>query len=295
VCKLAARVTTDLINVQPVSERAGVGVVRHVEERRREVVSVETAAAYEAATNDGRRRLYRSTTASLGAGFAGGAVLAAGVLAHLAVTGAAAPALGVASPSLLGAAAFGVIVALGLVGRAELLIENVSSAVAILATSPRDGWRRVTVHAARLAVLNVAGAAVVVVLIGGELPQARDAGWASIVSDPGAGTAAAAASRGVLAGVLLGLYSYLAYSVGSLGGRLAVGAMVGFLLTVGPFDYAILAAVLLMLEGAGGPSLAVGHPLLMPPLLLVSNLVGALVFVAVVHAPHLRRVRRLEQ
>jgi formate/nitrite transporter FocA (FNT family) len=209
-----------------------------------------------------------------------GAGISVGVVLHAVVLSVLSSSTGTGPATVLGAVAFSAAIACVVVGRLELLGENVLGAAALQSNITRQIGVLIPL-ALITAAANLAGGALAtaVLAVEGALPPGASAVLAETGTLPLELPAAATIVRAILAGILVALLSYLLAAVEEATARLAIAGMAGFLLVIGPFDHAVV-SVLQILFGAWTdgdvPYLQLAVHLM---LTLGGNIAGALAFV----------------
>jgi formate/nitrite transporter FocA (FNT family) len=252
-------------------------------------MSVERDHILERARTDGLRRLSRPRPLYLAAAVAAGGSLTLAMLAEASVVAAVAGAAGPGMGALLGALVFAAALPLVVGGRLELFGENVYGPATAMAgsTRTRTRWRQLTRLSLAALAMNILGASALVFAFGVEsaLPP-EVAGVLAATGERVAQTPwAAVLVRGLLAGILLALLSYLCSALEVVKARLVIAYMIGFLLAIGPFDYVVVSAPRLLFtsltEGDVRYFMLTGHSLLSA----TGNAAGALLFFALTRNP----------
>lgn len=235
---------------------------------------------FDRARTDGVRRLSAPPLVQLVSSMVAGLVLASGILVEAVVATAVSDAAARGVGSLAGAMSFAVAVVVIVAGRFELFAENVYGP----ATAAAEGTSAASAQVLRLLlaalVMNVLGAAALTaaLAVDGALPTAVSV----TLTQSGLAVAqtpwAAVLVRGLLAGILLALLSYLAAAVDVARARLLIAYMIGFLLAIGPFDYVVVSAARLLftywVEGDVQYGALSGHLVLS----FIGNTAGAVLF-----------------
>jgi formate/nitrite transporter FocA (FNT family) len=241
----------------------------------------------ERARADGLRRLSLPRPLHLAAALAAGAVIALAILAEATfvtlVAGAAGPGVGALAGALIFALGVTVVVA----GRLELFAENIYGAAT--ATAGQGADRRVQLLRLSLAALamNLLGASALAAAfaVEGALPVELAAVLARTGEDVAQTPWAAVLVRGLLAGILLALLSYLCAAVDVVKARLVIAYMIGFLLAIGPFDYVVVSGPRLLFTSLTEGDLRYFTLARHSFLSASSNAAGALLFFAMTRKP----------
>jgi formate/nitrite transporter FocA (FNT family) len=250
-------------------------------------MSVERDDIFERARVDGLRRLSRPRPVHLVAAVAAGGVLALAFLGEAIVVAGVADVAGPGIAALLGALVFAAALPLVVGGRFELFGENVYGPATAMAGRTRTRWRQLTRLSLAALAMNILGALALVFAfaVEGALPP-EVAGALAATGERVAQTPwPAVLVRGLLAGILLALLSYLCAALEVVKARLVIAYMVGFLLAVGPFDYVVVSGPRLLFtsltEGDVRYLVLAGHSLLSA----TGNAAGALLFFALTRNP----------
>jgi formate/nitrite transporter FocA (FNT family) len=246
---------------------------------------------YDRAEKEGARRLSMSLLEMTSTGFIAGVTIVFGVVALGLAESLVAPALGEGPGRLAGALAFAIGVVFLVVGRSELFTENFFDPVAqAIDERSRRTWLRLLRLWGVVLVLNFVGGAVMALVftVEGTLPTGAHDTLARVAEDIAGKEALATFTRGVAAGTLLTLLSYLLHAVDSVGSRIAVAYAVGFVLALGPFDHVVVSGLHLLfgvwLGGAVDYS-DVGTNVLVSG---AGNLVGGLLLMTLTHTAQVK-------
>ncbi|ELZ16425.1 formate/nitrite transporter [Haloterrigena salina JCM 13891] len=256
-------------------------------------VAPDPREIFERATEEGERRLDQSWLELVSTSFIAGFTIVFGIVALGVVDALVEPQFG-AVAHIAGALAFGVGVVFLVVGRTELFNENFFDPTAKAAD--QDGsW--LLVPLGRLwtvtFVFNLAGGFLfaLVFAVDGVLPEgtAHVLGRTAeeIVHRP---TAAIFASA-IVGGALVSLLSYLLEAVNTVGSRITLAYVVGFLLALGPFDHVIVTAIHVFFGMLFDP--VIGYWILLETITVATagNLVGGLGLVTFTHIVQIRGAR----
>ena len=211
---------------------------------------------YSRSKAEGRRRLGMPTLEMISNGFIAGITIVFGVVALGIVEADIEPAFGPGPAALAGALAFGTGLIFVVVGRTELFSENFLDPVAATLADPRaDRWLALGKLWALVLVFNLLGGVVMaaVFVVPGALPEGAPEALARAGEDLAGKSGWATFARGIAAGTLIALLSFLLNAVNSMGSRAALAYTVGVFLALGPFDHVVVSALhLLMGQWFGG-------------------------------------------
>ena len=241
---------------------------------------------YQAAGQEGRRRLYMPPLEQIATGFIAGMTIVFGITALGVTQALAEPELGPGPAKLLGALAFAVGLVFLVVGRSELFTENFFDPVAAaLADGTASAWLRLLRLWCFILMLNLVGGAVLVAVMSveGALPAGAPEALTRVAEEVVGKTDAATLARAVVAGALLTHLSYMLHAVSSVRGRISVAFMAGFLVAVGPFDHVVVNALHLMFGMWLGEGIALGELAANIGLTTIGNLLGGVVLMTLTH------------
>lgn len=242
---------------------------------------------YVRAKEEGHRRLSMPSLMQASTGFIAGVTIVFGIVALGMVTELVRPEFGEGLAALAGALAFGIGLVFLVVGRSELFTENFFDPVAAAAAA--DDKRSSLVALGRLwgivFVLNLVGGAVMaaVFAVPGALPDGAHEALARVAEEIAGKSLFATFVRGVAAGTLLTLLSYLLHAVDSVGSRMVLAYLVGFFLALGPFDHVIVSALHLLLGMWVGAAIGYDDVLVNIALATPGNLAGGLLLMTLTH------------
>lgn len=246
---------------------------------------------YERAEEEGRRRLGMSALEQLSTAFIAGVTIVFGITALGVVEGLAEPEIPSGPARIMGALAFGLGLVFLVVGRSELFTENFFGPVA---TAIDEGFRASYGRLLRLwsftLVLNVVGGAVLVgvMTVDGALPPEAHDQLDRLAEEIAAKSWQATLARAVLAGALLTLLSYLLHAVDSVGARIAVAYMAGFLVALGPFDHVVVSVLHLLFGMWLEAPIGWGDVAENAGLATAGNLLGGLLLITLTHTAQVR-------
>ncbi|MDX2375512.1 formate/nitrite transporter family protein [Microbacterium sp. LRZ72] len=201
---------------------------------------------YERATSEGERRLGMPPLEKMSSGFIAGITIVFGVVALGMAEADVAPAFGGGPAALAGALAFGTGLVFVVVGRTELFSENFFDPVASAISARRARrWLALLQLWVLVLIFNLLGGAVMaaVFIVPGALPEGAPEALVSVAEDVAAKSGWATLARGVAAGTLITLLSYLLNATRTVGTRAMLAYIVGVFLALGPFDHVVVSAL----------------------------------------------------
>ncbi|MFC6940529.1 formate/nitrite transporter family protein [Salinirubellus sp. GCM10025818] len=202
------------------------------------------AEVYDRAVEEGERRLGQSTVELIATGFIAGFTVTFGIAA-LGITEASIEPQWGHVAHVAGALALGTSIVFLVVGRAELFNENFFDPVAKAVDS--DSWmlRPLLRLWTYTFVFNLLGGGfmAVVLSVDGALPPGSGEILRRLAEEVVARNALAEFSDAISGGVLVTLLSFLLGTTDSIGSRMALAYVVGFLLALGPFDHVVVTAL----------------------------------------------------
>jgi formate-nitrite transporter family protein len=239
---------------------------------------------YERTREEGRRRLSRPLTELGATAFVGGFDVAFG-LAAFALATAAVPGDGTAR--LAGAAAFGIGFVFVVVGRSELFTENFLVPIAGLDRSSRRAWLKLGELWVVSLVLNLVGGILLALLLTSHdvLPEGTgtplvDVAETLVGLEPVTGFLSA-----IVAGALMTLMTWFVEgSAASMGVRIVMAWLVGFVIALGAFNHAIVSTIELFFGLRYGADVAYGEIVENLGVAVAGNLLGGLAFVTFARA-----------
>lgn len=205
-------------------------------------VSPNPSKIFHRAVEEGERRLDQSLLELVSTGFIAGFTVVFGIAA-LGITHALVePHLGEAA-KIAGALAFAPGLVFLIVGRSELFSENFFDPAATVFERREAGvlYRLLRLWGITF-VLNLVGGALfsLVISVDGVLPKGVGSALGEIAEGLAARGPWAGFMSAVVGGALVALLSFLLQAVDSVGSRIIVAYIVGFLLALGPFDHVIV-------------------------------------------------------
>jgi formate/nitrite transporter FocA (FNT family) len=247
-------------------------------------VAPDPAEIFDRAAEEGERRLDQSLLELLATSFIAGFTVVFGIVA-LAIVHAAVPPETGRLDAVAGALAFGPGVVFLVVGRAELFNENFFDPIA--AAIERDAFpvggllRLWTVTFA----LNLLGGGLLVVVfwVDGALPPGTEGALRSfahhVVARPALGNFASA----VVGGALVALLSHMLSAVETVGSRISLAYVVGFLLALGPFEHVVVTMLHVFFGVLFGADIGVGEFGAVTGIITAGNVVGGIGLVTLTH------------
>ncbi|TDC84236.1 formate/nitrite transporter family protein [Micromonospora sp. KC606] len=246
---------------------------------------------YDSARVEGERRLSMSALEQASTGFIAGVTIVFGIVALGMTRELVAPTYASGVGQLVGAVAFGIGLVFVVIGRTELFTENFFDPVAAALARRRLAavWQLARLWILVL-LLNLVGGAVMAAVfsVEGTLPSGAHHTLALVAEEIAAREGFATVTRGIAAGTLLTLLSYLLHAVGSAGSRIALAWLVGFFLALGPFDHVVVSGLHLLFGvwlGAHVSYVDLGLNLLLAG---TGNLLGGLLLMTLTHAVQVR-------
>ncbi|PZG01767.1 formate/nitrite transporter family protein [Micromonospora deserti] len=242
---------------------------------------------YASARSEGERRLSASALEQASTGFIAGVTIVFGIVALGMTRELVAADYSAGVGELVGALAFGIGLVFVVVGRTELFTENFFDPVAAAVA------RRRLTAAGQLArlwalvlVLNLVGGAVMaaVFTVRETLPSGAHHTLALVAEEIAAKDGLATVTRGIAAGTLLTLLSYLLHAVDTAGSRAALAYVAGFFLALGPFDHVVVSGLHLLFGVWLGADVGYADLGLNVLLAGAGNLVGGLLLMTLTHA-----------
>ena len=249
---------------------------------------------YDAAEDEGERRLRMRPLEQLSTAFIAGVTIVFGITALGVVEALMEPAVGAGPAKVLGALAFAIGLVFLVVGRSELFTENFFDPVAAaLDSRVPSSWGRLGRLWVLTLLLNLVGGAVLVAVltIEGALPEGAPRALRKIAEEIVAKGELATFARAILAGALLTLLSYMLHAVTSVRGRISVAYMAGFLVALGPFDHVVVSALHLFFGVWLGGAVGYSDIVMNLAVSTAGNLVGGLLLITLTHSAQVMGAR----
>lgn len=248
-------------------------------------VAPTPAEIFERACDEGRRRINQSFLELTATGFIAGFTIVFGIAATAIVSSALLPeGRGVAK--LAGAAAFAFGVVLLIAQRAELFSENFFDPLAAMFEDRAWGLASGVARLWLLTLLlNALGGGLFawLVTIDGVLPPGARESLAQIAGEIADRDHMAVFVSAVIGGALVVSLSYALLGTDSVGVRIVVAWIVGFLLAAGPFDHAVVTGLHLVAGAFAGAPTGATRILQVVGIGVLGNLVGGVGLVTMSH------------
>lgn len=245
---------------------------------------------FERAANEGHRRLDQPLLELASTSFIAGFTIVFGIVALGLAHGAVAPDGGPIG-KLVGALAFGLGVVFLIVGRAELFTENFFDPLASVAVRRRAGLARTVLRLWIVTfVLNLVGGGLfaLVFAVEGVLPKGTASALSHVASEMAARGPWAAFMSAIVGGALVALLSFTLKGADSVGSRITVAYLVGFLLALGPFDHVIVTTLHIFIGILLGAPVGFGAVAEIMGLATAGNLVGGIGIVTLSHVAQVK-------
>jgi formate/nitrite transporter FocA (FNT family) len=236
---------------------------------------------YKRTKKEGRRRLSRPLQELGATAVVGGFDVAVGVAVFLLAVASLQPKLGLNAAHLVGAIGFGIGFVFIVVGRSELFTENFLVPITGLSRD-RDSWLKLAELWLVSLVLNLAGGALLAIVLtshGVLRPGSREAAIRLAENLAGYSPGTAFLS-GLVAGALMTVLTWFVEGAAdSMGVRIVMAWIVGFVLLLGSFDHAIVGTIELVYGIRSGADIGYDQLFSNLGIAVASNLVGGLVLV----------------
>lgn len=240
---------------------------------------------FDRAVEEGDRRLNQSMLELVATSFIAGFTIVFGIAALGIVHALVEPEFGDVA-KIAGSLAFGIGLVFLVIGRAELFNENFFDPAA-KAANQSGSWMVSPLLRLWIVTLlfNLVGGVLfaVVFAVEGVLPPGTAEALSKIAEEIGRRGITAGFASSIVGGALVTLLSFLLLGVNSVGSRISLAYIVGFLLALGPFDHVIVTAlhvVFGILFGAGVEYRTLAEVLVVTT---AGNLVGGLGLVTLTH------------
>ncbi|HEV2149115.1 MAG TPA: formate/nitrite transporter family protein [Longimicrobiaceae bacterium] len=256
-------------------------------------VAPNPSEIFQRAVGEGERRLDQPLLELTATGFIAGSTIVFGIVALGLVRGILEPASRPLA-EIGGALAFAIGFVFLFVGRAELFSENFFDPVAAVVQRKRTGdLAKLGRLWALTYVLNLVGGVVLALILSVEgvlRPEAGDvlSRMAEEIARQGAWAGFVSAVAG---GALVTLMSYLTDAVNSVGSRMAVAYLGGFLLAIGPFAHTVVTLLHLFFGIFFGAHVGWGTLAVIGAVVTAGNLVGGLGLVTLTHIAQAKGAR----
>lgn len=240
---------------------------------------------FERAVEEGERRLDQSLLELVSNGFIAGFTIVFGIVALGIAHALTEPVLGEAA-TIAGAVALAIGVVFLIVGRAELFNENFFDPIAKAFAKREPGiLSRIFRLWSITFLLNLVGGVLFALFfsVRGVLPEGARSALAKIAEEIAARGDWATFVSAIMGGGLVALLSFLLQAVNSIGSRIAVAYLVGFVLALGPFDHVIVTVLHLFFGILFGAPPGFGTLAEVMAIVTAGNLVGGVGLVTLSH------------
>lgn len=248
---------------------------------------------FDRAVEEGERRLDQSLLELVSTSVIAGFTIVFGIVALGIVEAIVEPEFGDVS-KIAGALAFGIGLVFLVVGRTELFNENFFDPAAA-AVDRSQSWLLVPLFRLWIVTLvfNLIGGGLFtfVFSVGGSLPPGSSEALVSLAEESAHRQATASFVRAIAGGALVSLLSFLLAAVDTIGSRISLAYIIGFLLALGPFEHVVVT----VLHGFFGMILGanIGFETLAATMAVVTagNLVGGIGLVTFTHITQVKGAR----
>jgi formate/nitrite transporter FocA (FNT family) len=229
---------------------------------------------------EGERRLTRSALELVSTSLVAGFDIVFGVVALAATTAAMAPHFGPSAAHLFGSLSFGIAFIFIVVGRSELFTENF--------LVPITALRRGTLSTVKLAelwtispVMNIAGGTALILIVSshGVLPEGAAPALVDVAEKIGELGHWSAFLSAVTGGALITAMTWMVEGVGTVGGRIIVAWIAGFLLAIVGLNHVIVVTLELIFGMRFGADIGLDDVGLNFVIAVAGNMLGGLLFV----------------
>jgi formate-nitrite transporter family protein len=245
------------------------------------VPALQPEEIYERTREEGRRRLSRPVLELGATALVGGLDVAIGLAVFVLASAQLEPKIGPNAAHLVGAIGFGIGFVFIVVGRSELFTENFLVPITGLSRD-RGSWLKLAELWAVSLVLNLVGGALLVVVLTshGVLRAGSREAAAHLAENLASYSPGTAFLSGLVAGALMTVMTWFVEGAAeSMGVRLVMAWIVGFVLLLGSFNHAIVGTVELFYGIRSGADIGYDQLFSNLGLAIASNLVGGLVLV----------------
>jgi formate/nitrite transporter FocA (FNT family) len=254
------------------------------------------AEVYDRAVEEGERRLEQSTIELIATSFIAGFTVTFGIAA-LGITEASVEPQWGHVAHVAGALALGISIVFLVVGRAELFNENFFDPVAKAVEEP-DSWmlRPLLRLWTFTFVFNLVGGGLMVAVLSvdGALPPGTGEILRGIAEQIISRPPLAEFADAISGGVLVTLLSFLLGTTDSIGSRMALAYVVGFLLALGPFDHVVVTALHILFGMLFGAPIGLLEALETIVTVAAGNLVGGIGIGTSTHIVQAREAKKSE-
>jgi formate-nitrite transporter family protein len=245
------------------------------------VAAPQPERIYERTREEGRRRLSRPVLELAATALVGGFDVAFGIAVFGLIAATLEPRAGAGAADLVGALGFGIAFVFIVVGRSELFTENFLVPITSL-TRDLGSWLKLGELWAVSLVLNLAGGAALAVVLTshGVLRSGTDPALTRLADHLADYSPGTASLSGLVAGALMTLMTWFVEGAAdSIGVRIVMGWLVGFILVLGGFNHAIVGTIELFYGIRYGGGIGYDQLFSNLGLAVASNLVGGVLLV----------------
>jgi formate/nitrite transporter FocA (FNT family) len=236
---------------------------------------------YERTREEGRRRLSRPVLELGATAVVGGLDVAIGLAVFVLASAELEPKIGLNAAHFVGSIGFGIGFVFIVVGRSELFTENFLVPITGLSRD-RSSWLKLAELWAVSLVLNLVGGALLVVVLTSHGVLRAGSGDAAVhlAENLASYSPETAFLSGLVAGALMTVMTWFVEGAAeSMGVRLVMAWIVGFVLLLGSFNHAIVGTIELFYGIRSGADIGYDQLFSNLGLAIASNLVGGLVLV----------------
>ncbi len=236
---------------------------------------------YERTKEEGRRRLSRPVLELGATAVVGGFDVAVGLAVFYLTSATLEPKLGLNAAHFVGAMGFGIGFVFIVVGRSELFTENFLVPITGL-TRDRASWLKLGELWVVSLVLNLVGGTLLAIVLTSRGVLRPGAGEAAVrlAENLASYSPGTAFLSGLVAGALMTVLTWFVEgAAGSMGVRIVMAWIVGFVLVLGSFDHAIVGTIEMIYGIRAGADIGYDQLFSNLGIAVASNLVGGLVLV----------------
>ena len=252
---------------------------------------------FDRAVKEGERRLDQSLLELVSTGFIAGFTVVFGIVALGIAHAMVEPQLsGIAR--LAGALSFAIGIVFLIVGRAELFAENFfdPTATAYERREPKLLFRIFRLWSVTLALNFVGGVLLaLVVSVHGVLPSGTGSALSKVAEEIAARGPWAGFMSAIVGGALVALLSFLLQAVNSVGSRITLAFLVGFLLAIGPFDHVVVTVLHVFFGILFEASIGFGTLFKIMAIVTAGNFAGGVGLVALSHVAQAKGARESKE
>lgn len=248
-------------------------------------VAPDPSEIFDRAVEEGERRLDQSLVELVSTSFIAGFTIIFGIVAEgIALATLESEFGGLAH--IAGALAFGIGMIFLIVGRAELFNENFFDPTAAIAEEKDAGMLPSLLRLWVVTfVFNLVGGALLIVVLSvdGALPPGTAESLSRSAEEIASREAFPRFASAIAGGALVSLLSFLLVAVNSVGSRIALAYVVGFLLALGPFDHVIVTVLHVYFGMLSGAPVGYGTLAVIAVVATAGNFVGGIGLVTTTH------------